>query len=236
MQRLLRTVWNDLLGLFYPRLCQLCGTPLCEGEEHLCLDCLCDLPRTNCHRLPIGISATEEPFAGYSAVRRVVSFLHFEQEGSAQRLIHRFKYHSDDQLAIYIGRQAAQELRADGCFTDVDRLVPVPLHPRKMRQRGYNQSERIARGFASVYGVPIDTDTLIRRTYTETQTRKSAYDRRLSMENVFTVAHPERLARHHILLIDDVLTTGSTLIGCIDALHIVPDLRISLFTVATVLY
>ena len=232
---LLRTVWDDLLGLLYPRICPLCGIPLQQGEAHLCINCLCNLPRTNSHRLPRGTSSIETPFAGYPAVHRVVAFLRFEQEGPAQRLIHQFKYHGDEQLAIYLGHQAAQELRAEGCFTDVDRLVPVPLHPRKMHQRGYNQSERIARGFASIYGIPIDTDTLVRRAYTETQTRKSAYDRHLNMENVFTTIHPEHLAGHHILLIDDVLTTGSTLLSCIDALHTVPDLRISLFTVATVL-
>ena len=235
MKRLISTIWNDLLGLLYPRLCLVCETPLNSGEEHLCLSCLYKLPRTNYHRLPDDENPLRRPFAGTPSVSQTISYLHFEKKGPTQRLIHHFKYHGDDRLAIYLGRLAAKELRADGCFTDIDRIVPVPLHPRKMRQRGYNQSERIARGFAEVYDIPIDTDSLVRQIHTETQTHKSAYDRRQNMVNVFAIARPEQLAGHHILLIDDVLTTGSTLLSCIDVLHTVPRLRISIFTMSTVM-
>lgn len=235
MKRFLLTLWNDLLGLFYPRLCGACGTLLADGEEHLCLYCLYNLPRRFYHRYPDDENPLRRIFAGCRSVRQVITYLHFEKEGLVQHLIHEFKYHNNDRLAIYIGRLAARELQSEGYLTDVDLLVPVPLHPRKIRQRGYNQSERIARGLASIYHIPIDTDSFIRRIYTKTQTRKSAYKRRQSIENVFAVAHPERLAGHHILLIDDVLTTGSTLLNCINTLRIVPDLRISIFTVATVI-
>ena len=235
MKRFLLTLWNDLLGLFYPRICGACGAPLIDGEELLCLYCLFELPRLSYHRYPDDENPLRHIFAGCSSVRQVIAYLHFQKESYVQHLIHEFKYHNNDRLAIYIGRLAARELQNEGYLTDVDLLVPVPLHPRKIRQRGYNQSERIARGLASIYHIPIDTDSFIRRTYTQTQTRKSAYERRQSIENVFAVAHPEKLAGHHILLIDDVLTTGSTLLNCINTLHIVPDLRISIFTIATVI-
>ena len=235
MKRFLLTLWNDLLGLFYPRICGACGAPLIDGEELLCLYCLFELPRLSYHRYPDDENPLRNIFAGCSSVRQVITYLHFEKEGLVQHLIHEFKYHNNDRLAIYIGRLAARELRSEGYLTDVDLLVPVPLHPRKMRQRGYNQSERVARGLASVYHHPIDTTSLIRHTYTKTQTQKSAYERRQNVKNVFTVAHPERLAGHHILLIDDVLTTGSTLLNCIDALRDVPDLLISIFVVSTVI-
>ncbi len=129
-----------------------------------------------------------------------------------------------------LGRMAASELQADGLFRDVDIFVPVPLHKRKERKRGYNQSLCIARGFASVYHCPIDCKTLRRSIYTDTQTRKSPYERHVNVEGIFEIRESKRLEGKHILLIDDVLTTGSTLLACVDTLVRIPHIRISIFT------
>lgn len=221
------TIGNDLLNLFYPRLCLLCKNALIENEEQLCLHCLCDFPRTNYHR------REDNPllalFAGFSSLQDITAFMFYEKGGTVQQLIHAFKYQENEKLAKILGRIAALELKSDGLFRDVEVFVPVPLHKRKERKRGYNQSEWIARGFASVYHCPVDCKTLRRSVDTETQTHKSAYERHVNMEHVFELRNPESLEGKHVLLIDDVLTTGSTLLACVNKLIQIPRIRIGIF-------
>jgi ComF family protein len=174
-------------------------------------------------------------YAGFPQVREAAAFLLYEREGIVQKLIHEFKYHDNRKLAEYLGEIASPEMRADGMFRDVDFLIPVPLHPRKEWQRGYNQSYRIACGMASVYRLPVRNDVLRRRAYTMSQTRKSVYERHLNTENVFDVKDAHACAGKHVLLIDDVITTGATSIACIEALAAaIPDIRISVFSLAVV--
>ena len=224
------TIWNDLLNLFEPRLCQLCKKALLPEERALCLHCLCDLPRTYYHRrddhplLPL--------FTGISSFRHVTAFLFYKEGGPVQSLIHSFKYKGNKQLAERLGRIAAQELQADSFFRDVDVCIPVPLHRRRQRTRGYNQAEWIARGLAEVYHFPVDTRTLVRAVDTDTQTHKSAYERRMNVAEAFRLSRPEQLVDKHVLLVDDVLTTGATLLSCIDCLTRIPRISISVFTLA----
>jgi ComF family protein len=174
-------------------------------------------------------------YAGFPQIREAAAFLLYEKEGIAQKLIHRFKYHDNKKLAEYLGKIASLDMHADGLFQDVDFLMPVPLHPGKERQRGYNQSYRIACGMASVYRFPVRNDVLYRKVYTMTQTRKSRYERHLNTENVFEVKDAQTCAGKHVLLIDDVITTGATSIACIEALTMaIPDIRISVFSLAMV--
>ena len=133
-----------------------------------------------------------------------------------------------------MGRCMAAELLPTGFFEDVDVVIPVPLHPRKQRARGYNQSEWIARGVSAVTGIPIDTESILRKKNTETQTRKSVFERRDNVEGIFELQHPETLAGKHILIVDDVLTTGSTTLACASCLVDVEDIRISILTLAMV--
>ena len=224
------TIWNDLLDLFYPRLCLLCKKMLLAEERQLCLHCLCDLPRTYYHR------RDDHPlrplFAGISSLQHLTAFLFYEEGGRVQSLIHSFKYRGNKRLAERLGRMAARELQADGFFRNIDVCVPVPLHRRRQRRRGYNQAEWIARGLATVYHCPVDTQTLVRAVDTETQTHKSAYERRMNVAEAFCLSRPERLANKHVLLVDDVLTTGATLLSCIDCLMRIPHISISVFTLA----
>jgi ComF family protein len=174
-------------------------------------------------------------YAGIPQIREVAAFLLYEKDGVAQRLIHKFKYHDNSSLAKYLGRIASLGMNTDGLFRDIDFLIPVPLHPKKERQRGYNQSYWIAHGMAAVYRLPVRNDVLHRKVYTTSQTRKSLYDRHLNTENVFGVKDAHTCAGKHILLIDDVITTGATSIACIDALTAaIPDIRISMFSLAVV--
>jgi ComF family protein len=225
-------LWNDLLNLFYPNLCLICRRQLADFEPHICLYCLCDLPCARYHKRPD--NPVLKLYAGIPQMREAAAFLLYEKDGTAQTLIHNFKYYNNKALAEYLGLIASQEMKTDGLFCDVDFLVPVPLHPKKERQRGYNQSLWIARGMAAGYGIPIRNEALYRKIYTISQTRKSHYDRHLNIEDVFGVEDGQAFAGKHVLLIDDVITTGATSIACIEALTGIPDIRISVFSLAIV--
>lgn len=223
-------LWNNLLNLFFPELCLLCRTPLAEGEKHLCLCCMYRLPRTHYERKPG--NPAEQLFDGKVPVEQAFSFLRYEKGGSVQQLVHALKYQDNKELAFYLGRLAASGIRQAQACRGIDLLVPVPLHKRKKRQRGYNQAEWIALGLASVLDIPVDTTGLQRVRATLTQTRKSVYDRWTNVQDVFCAKHPDRFSGKHILLVDDVLTTGSTLGACACAIQEATEARISIFSLA----
>ena len=225
------TTWNNLLNLFFPNLCKICKRPLVEGEEQICLKCLCDLPHTGYHQQ--ANNPVEQLFIGKNRIEYATAYLRYEKGGKVQSLIHSLKYHDNKELGYLLGRQIARELQADHSpICTVDLLIPVPLHPRKKRQRGYNQSEWIARGLNTLLKLPIDTTSLRRTKETETQTHKQTYDRWLNMQNIFSVVDREVLAGKHILLIDDVITTGSTIGACAEALLTIPGVRVSVLAIA----
>lgn len=226
----MRKIFNDLLHLFFPKLCMLCQTPLVGGEEHICLKCLCDLPRTGHNFLE------ENPatylFGGKVPVYHAAAFLHYEKGGHVQLLIHSLKYHDNREIGFRLGRMAGLRYQKAILSDRPDLLLPVPLHPKKRKQRGYNQSEWIARGLNTLLKLPIDTTSLRRTKETETQTHKQTYDRWLNMQDIFSVVDSEALAGKHILLIDDVITTGSTIGACAEALLTIPGVRVSVLAIA----
>lgn len=226
----MRTILNDLLNLFFPRLCLLCQTPLVEGEEHVCLHCLNNLPYT--HYCDLETNPVCQLFAGKVPFTAATALLHFGKEGRGQRLIHSLKYHGNKKLGEYLGRMAAKEYQKTGLFDTVDILLPVPLHPSRKRQRGYNQSEWIVRGIQSVTGLPIDTTTLSRIKKTESQTHKQRFERTENVEDIFRLNNSEALKNKHVLLVDDVITTGSTIGACAEALKTVSGIRISILGIS----
>lgn len=233
-ERQMRTIWNDLLNLFFPNLCKICERPLINGEEQICLHCLCDLPRTGYHKRP-DINPVEERFLGKFPIERASAFLKYEKKGKTQTLIHLLKYYDNKELGYLLGRQMARELLASQSpLCEVDLLLPVPLHPRKKRERGYNQSEWIALGLQSIWGIPLDCDTLVRTVHTGTQTRKATYERWTNVYSIFKVEKPDRLSDKHVLLIDDVITTGATLTACAEALSGIQGIRISILVLSSV--
>ncbi|MDR2681373.1 MAG: ComF family protein [Tannerella sp.] len=221
---------NNFINLFYPRSCILCRNPLIEHERHICLNCLQNLPET-CYHTNKGNPA-RALFAGFPQVNEVTAFLFFEKDGKAQRLIHSFKYYGNKSLAEYLGRIAAIELKDAGFYASVDTLIPVPLHPDKEKKRGYNQSELIANGISSVYGCSVDRTSIKRIAYTVSQTRKSVYERHVNVEKIFKPTDTESLFGKHVLLVDDVITTGATTSACIEALLEIPEIKISIFSLA----
>lgn len=224
-------IWlKDLVALFLPRRCAGCDTGLMRFEEVLCLKCLNDLPRTR--HLDDPANRVEQLFWGKCTLQAAGAFLYFTPGGMVQRMLHRLKYHHDKEVGLWLGRSMAMELMTSARFDTVDLLMAVPLHPRKERQRGYNQSQVLVEGMRQAWPLATADRSLMRIVRTTTQTRKGRLDRWRNVKEAFEVGDPGALAGRHVLLVDDVVTTGATLEGCIAALSAVPDLRISVCTVA----
>lgn len=223
-------ILNDLLNLFYPRLCLICQNPLAEGEKHICLHCSNHLPYT--HFTNIKTNPVCQLFQRETPFVAATSLLHFTKGGYGQKLIHSLKYHGNKQLGYELGRIAASTYQETGLFDTIDLLLPVPLHPKRLKQRGYNQSEWIARGIRSVTGIAIDTTSLSRIKKTESQTRKQIFERSENVKNIFRLNNTDALKNKHILLLDDVITTGSTIKACAEAIKDVTGIQISILSIA----
>ena len=226
----MKTLLNDLLNLFFPRLCLLCQTPLTKEEKHICLHCLLDLPYT--HYTDTKYNPAYDLFVTHTPIVGAISLFRFRKEGHGQKLIHSLKYHGNKSLGYDLGYLAASHLQPSGIFDSVDLLLPVPLHPKRLRQRGYNQSEWISKGIHSFTGIPIDTTSLYRTKQTESQTHKQLYERQKNVQDIFKLKTMDFINGKHILLIDDVITTGSTLKSCLKALKNIPDIQISILSIA----
>lgn len=230
MENTLKTYLLSFIHLFFPRQCVVCGAPLQEGEEGICLACNMDMPRTNYHVCLD--NPVERMFWGKVPLERATSYFYYSKGSDFRRILHLLKYGGRKDLGGVMGRFMAAELAATDFFHDIDVIVPVPLHPRKKRMRGYNQSECIARGVAAVTKIPLDITSVSRIKHTDTQTRKSVYERWENVDSIFRLGCPEQFKGKHILIVDDVLTTGATTTACADAFKEVEGVRISVLTLA----
>jgi len=221
---------TDFLNLFFPNLCQACGSPLLKHENVLCLSCIYKLPKTNFHMHENNPIA--RIFWGRANIHAATSYLFFNKGGSVQKLIHQFKYKGNLETGKYLGQLFGTDLNKSNLFNTVDIIIPVPLHQKKLHKRGFNQSEIIADGISKAMDVPVNIDSLLRVEHTETQTKKARYTRWENVKGKFGLMEPEKLAGMHILLVDDVLTTGATLESCAQSLFEIPDVTISLATIA----
>lgn len=221
---------NDLLELFFPSLCISCGNRLISQEKFLCLNCWFDLPVTNFHL--DANNKVAQLFWGRVQVENATSFFSYKKGSKYQKLIHFIKYKGLKELGYETGRRFGFVLADSVNFSTVDLIVPVPLHPKKQKKRGYNQSEWIARGMAESMKKQISTDNLFRKEHTSTQTRKNRFERWQNVEDIFDVNNPGQFSGLHILLIDDVITTGSTLEGCAFQLIKIKNIKVSIATLA----
>ena len=221
---------GSFLSLFFPRYCIVCGRTLAKGEECLCTMCNINLPRTDYHLRKD--NPVEKMFWGKIPLERATSFFFYRKGSDFRQILHQLKYGGQKGIGAIMGRYMAAELLESGFFEGVDVILPVPLHKKKQQIRGYNQSEWIARGIAAVTGISIDTESVVRRKNTETQTRKSFLERWENVEGIFELNHAESLIGKHILIVDDVLTTGATTGECASCLTDIEGIRISILTLA----
>lgn len=229
--KVLKTYLSDFLSLFYPEPCLACGNALVSGERFICTYCLYHLPYTGYH--------TEKEnklvrnFWGRIPLEHGTSCFHFSKGGKVQQLLHQLKYKGQKELGNWIGEKYGAELKLHGLFNDADLLIPVPLHIKKLRQRGYNQSERFAEGLSRSLNIPCRSDMLIRTGSSSTQTSKSRYERYENSTGMFRLKDPQQLCGKHVILVDDVITTGATLEACAGVLHQAGNVKISVLTIAS---
>jgi ComF family protein len=221
---------SDFVGLFFPNVCQSCGIPLFSHETVLCTRCKLHLPYTNFQY------TIENPvyqiFYGRFPLYSATSLLFFNKGGMAQHMIHRLKYKRKKEIGTYLGQLLGQQLSKSEYFSDADAILPVPLHPKKEFKRGYNQSLMIAKGMSASMQAKVLDDILFRQIHTSSQTKKSRYGRWENVKNIFSVRQPERLQNKHIILVDDVITTGSTLEACAMHLIKIEGIKISVASLA----
>jgi ComF family protein len=204
-----KTLLSGFINLFFPDLCVVCREPLLEGEAFLCLHCALKLPKTA--YLSHVNNLSSDRFLGKIPLEKVYSYLYYNKGGIGQKLVADIKYRGNVSLGKWMGEYLAKDIQASGFFADIDFLVPVPLHSKRLKQRGYNQSEIIAMGISSLTHIPLETKNLFRKKATATQTKKGIYERWRNTLDIFDVHDSEMFDGKHILIIDDVLTTGSTL-------------------------
>lgn len=209
---ILKTFLSSTLHLFYPHLCTGCGSDLLKEDNLLCLECINNLPKTNFaqhHNNPV-----EKIFWGRIPVTAAHSEFYFSKESLLQQLIHQLKYKNNKDIGIFLGEMMGKTLLNSNRFNNIDYLIPLPLYPDKERKRGYNQAAIICNGMSEIMKVPVMNDNVIRQRFTETQTHKHRTERWENVLGSFIVNNPAALKEKHILLVDDVITTGATLEAC----------------------
>lgn len=220
----------DFIALLFPQLCAACGESLVANEELICTDCVYNLPLTNFHLQPDNIVAQQ--FWGKINLETAYSLYYFAKGGKVQSLMHHFKYNGMHRIGNLLGKIAGEQLSKNDLFKTVDFIIPVPLHKSRLKQRGYNQSACFAEGLAQKLNCIVEENNLIRTRATETQTHRSRFARFENMQEVFSVKYPERLIDKHVLLVDDIITTGSTLEACAIQLLAVTGVKLSIATIA----
>ena len=223
-------LWDDFISLLFPRLCYGCGNHLVRNESLICTECYVMIPRTNYHLEPDNPVA--QLFWGRCRIEKAAAFSYYTRDSRIRKLIHQMKYKGAREIGAELGRIYAVSLMSSKFLDDIDIIIPVPLHHSKVRQRGFNQSDVISQGISSVSGLPVNTTTLVRKTVTQTQTRKSRYERWTNVSDIFYVTDEDKLKGRHVLLVDDVITTGSTIEACADEILKTEATKVSVAAIA----
>ena len=218
-----------ILDFISPRQCVVCGERLAPTEHSLCSTCLLHLPRTTYQFTPHD-NPMAQLFWHLSPVEKAAALIFYEPHSEVAQLIYDLKYHDRPDIGEDMGRLMAGEMQLAHFFDGIDLLLPVPLSRKRLRQRGYNQSEQLAIGISDVTHLPVVTKALRRTHFHQSQTQLSRRERQENVENLFELRDGSMLQDKHVLLIDDICTTGATLLACCDALKAVPGIRLSVLT------
>ena len=221
---------QHLIDIFFPKVCYACNNLLHDNELYICTTCRHDLPVTNFHFNQD--KTVENIFYGRCQIEKATALLWFEKKGITQRLIHNLKYRGFEEIGQFLGDWLGNELNSSGYYKNIDAVIPVPLHKKKQRKRGYNQVTIFGKQIAKALQAEFMEDVLIKTTNTNSQVHKNRISRWFNNPEVFKASNIEKIANKHILLVDDLITTGATLESCILVLQKAPHVKISIATMA----
>ena len=222
---------KDFISLFYPEVCLACGEGLAEKEEFICTSCLYKLPKTDYHNYPT--NPLYRAFYGRAEINAAAAYCYYAKGSMVQDLVHEIKYNGKKELGTCFGKWYGAELKNTSPFSELDYIIPVPLHPKKLKRRGYNQSTCFAEGLSLSMSVPVLPFAIIRLKDTETQTNKSRFSRWENVKDIFSVEDKEQLRNKHVLIVDDIITTGATMEACI---HLLREASVASVSVASIGY
>ena len=224
-------LWDDFIGLLFPRLCLACSQPITFDEKHICLDCQATLPETDFHLSPK--NPFTERFEGRLPLETAAALFFFTKKSKTQHLIHQIKYEDKREVAFDLGRLFGQKLAQQPHFQSIDYIIPVPMHPKKRILRGFNQADFFANGLGETMHIPVEASVLKKIKMTDSQTKLSRLQRMSNTEDIFDLTTPSLLHEKSILIVDDVMTSGATLESCANVLlEAVPSIKISFATIA----
>ncbi|HUM97178.1 MAG TPA: phosphoribosyltransferase family protein [Chitinophagaceae bacterium] len=224
----LKYINDSVLQLFFPHICAGCGSDVLNKEYSMCLRCINSLPETNFELKKD--NPVEKIFWGRVELESATAQFYFTKESLMQHLMHQFKYKGNRELGLQLGRLMGSQLKQSNRFTSIDALVPLPLFPEKERKRGYNQATILCEGIASAMGISVLENVVSRPQHTDTQTSKGRIDRWKNMEGKFILTDAAIIAGKHVLLVDDVITTGATLEACCIEILKTPGIKLSVAT------
>jgi len=223
-------MFQDLINIFYPNICQICDTELDKNQNILCTRCVNELPITNFHL--DNDNPVLKVFYGRVPIENATSLLAFKKKGSVQKLIHRLKYRGNQEIGSFLGAWIGAELTNSDSFKEIDLVIPVPLHKKKLKARGFNQVEKFGKEIASALNIDYEDNVLLKTSFSNTQTLKTRFARWGNIEESFVLVNSEKIKNKHILLVDDLITTGATLEACADVLLEAENVKISIATMA----
>jgi ComF family protein len=223
-------LWQHLADLFYPRTCVCCGVNLLDQEHLICITCQFDLPLVDNQKYESNV--VTRIFEGRIPIELGASYAFYHELGKTKQLIHELKYRNQQNIGITFANWLGHQMKRSGAFCNIDCIVPVPLHRKKLKKRGYNQLTKFGKRLGEILGIEYREDILQRVSFTQTQTKKKRLDRFQNTSSRFVLNEPELIAQKHVLLIDDVITTGATLEACCKELLKAKGVKISIVTMA----
>lgn len=221
---------KNLINLFFPPVCAGCHSFLLSNENVICTLCRHNIPLTNHHKNPE--NEAFKKFYGRIPVEHTSALLYFHKKGIVQELIHNLKYKGQEEIGTVLGSWYAEDLKESAIINSVDYIIPVPLHKRKFRERGYNQVTKFGKSLSKELNLKYDDSILFRKVYSKTQSQKAFLNRSDGIDTIFDVSFSKKDHNKHFLIIDDVITTGSTLEACSHALMKIPGAKVSIVCMA----
>ncbi len=223
------------LDTFFPRRCKLCGCRLAEDEKIVCLSCARKLPLTDDCLSPYD-NITARMLWGRMPIERATALTYYHPGAYSSLLMYKLKYGNEPDIGVWFGEYMANSLMPYGVFDDIDMIIPLPIHKRRERERGYNQSQEIARGIGDISSIKVQNNIVERSRYTVSQTKLTHTDRTKNVKGAFTLLRPDAIRGKHVLLVDDIITTGATIAACANELAKAEDVKISIMTVGRTHY